>query len=228
MVFGCLRAPVAAPLRIWDRSAGCSAPPRARTPWAAPSWSRRGGFRAGKGCGQTGSEACPWVRLRLFLADETPGLQHDFLAFCPGHPLSILALALREGFGDGGVGAHFNCSGNGSNSFCGCRNPAELAACREFFHSRLSCLNSVTSRVSEPMLGTLPPSSRQGRVSWLAFGLEPCPRHRLCVTYPRLFWGRNTHLVGSGVFLGQGGVDRRGQRIPPVQAGIVLLKTQGF
>lgn len=36
------------------------------------------------------------------------------------------------------------------------------------------------------------------------------------------------HLVGSGVFFGQGGVDRRGERFPPVQAGIVLQKAQGF
>lgn len=67
-----------------------------------PPWCQLGGFRAGKGCGQTGSKARPRVRLWLFLADETPSLRHNFLAFCPGHSLSILVLALREGFGDGG------------------------------------------------------------------------------------------------------------------------------
>lgn len=96
---------------------------------------------------------------------------------------------------------------------------------REFFHCCLSHLNSITSRVSEPML---PPSSWQGWIWWLAFGLEPYPRHWLCITFLKSFWGRNMHLVGSGVFLGQGGVDRRGERFPPVQAGIVLPKAQGF
>lgn len=108
MAFGCLQAPIAARLRIWDRGAGCSLHQKLQCMpaplWATPSWSRHGGFRAREGCGQTGSEACPRVQLRLLLADETPSLQHSFLAFHPGHPLSILALALREGFGDGGGG----------------------------------------------------------------------------------------------------------------------------
>lgn len=100
MVFGCLWAPAVAPPRLWDQDAGHSVLPCAHTPWDAPSWPWRGGFQAS---GQTGSKACPWVQPQLFLADRAPGLQHNLLAFCPGHLLSILALALQEGFGDGRV-----------------------------------------------------------------------------------------------------------------------------
>lgn len=98
-------------------------------------------------------------QLRLFLADKPPpGLRHTiFLAFRPGHPLSILALALQEGFGDGGGwepisivwGMEVTCFAAGET-------------CREFFHCCLSHLNSVTSSVSEPALAKLPPSARQG------------------------------------------------------------------
>lgn len=144
---GCLQALAAALLRIWDRGAGRSPPPHARTPWAVPS--QCSGFRAGEGCGQTGSEARPRVRLQLSRADKTPGLQHNFLAFHPSPSLSIPVLALWEGLGDGGKGAHFDCLGHRSNMLCGRRNPAELAACREFSHRCLSHWNSVTSRVSE-------------------------------------------------------------------------------
>lgn len=125
----------------------------------------------------------------------------------------------------GVVGAYFNCSGNGSNSFCGWRNPAELAACREFFHCCLSHLNSITSRVSEPML---PPSSWQGWIWWLAFGLGPYLRHWLCITCLKSFWGRNMHLVGSGFFCGRvewtGG--ERGS--PQYRLGLCCRKPKAF
>lgn len=104
----------------------------------------------------------------------------------------------------------------------------ELAACREFFHCCLSRLNSVTLRASESMLGMLLPSSRQDWVWWPAFGLEPCPGHRLGITCPRPFWGKNVHLVG-GFFFGLGGVDWRGQRIfPQYRLGLCCQMPKAF
>lgn len=85
-VFGCLWAPAVAPPRLWDLDTGHCVLPCARTPWAAPSWSWRGGFQASEGCGQPGSKACPWVKPQLFLADETQVCDticwHFVLAIC--------------------------------------------------------------------------------------------------------------------------------------------------
>lgn len=117
-------SPVAAPPRVWDRGAGCSTPPRTRTPRAAPSWSQRDGFGAGKGCGQTGSEERLWVGSGCSLLTKPPRFAtYNFFGVSswPSTFYSGTRLAGRL-WGRRGVGAHFNCLGDGSNLFCGWRN----------------------------------------------------------------------------------------------------------
>lgn len=119
-----------------------------------------------------GSEARPWVRLRLFLADKTSGLGHILLAFHPGHPLSILACALWEDFGNGGWEPNSIVQGMEVTHFAAGGTQRSLL-CAGSFSTALSRLNSITSSVSKPTLCVLlPPSSWQGQVWWAAFGLE--------------------------------------------------------
>lgn len=157
-------------------------------PWSSHSWSQ---FWAGEGCRQTSTEAHPWL-----FPDSPLGLWHSLLAFHPGQLLSILVLALQEGFGDRGVGTHFNCLGTGSYSFCGWRDPVELAARRLFslLFVLLEQWNLEGSGTSAQHAAAILMAGQGGNL-WAG---------ALYITSPRLFWGRNMHLVESDILLGRG------------------------
>lgn len=104
---------------------------------------------------------------------------------------------------------------------CGCRNPVELAACREFSHRCLSHWNSVTSRVSELLgLGLLAALLAAALPGALAL-------HHL----PDAVLGEKFAPCGLWGFFQTGWHGPEGIESPPVhpvQAGIVLPKAQGF
>lgn len=166
------------------------APPCARTPWAAPSRSPHGGFRASEGCGQPSSGAGCSLPMKLPVCNTifwhfVPAIRFLFRRLPCGkvlggwEPISIVRDMEVTCFAAGEAPQSLLCAGRFST-----------AVSPWGFPNRRSARWSLTrgSRCASPDRGH--------------FGREKCT------------------LLSVGVcFLGQGGADGREQRIPQYRLG---------